>query len=185
MAGLQDTLARFKKTHKDMKELPSKACFQMNDTHPTIGVAELMRLLIDQEGLQWEAAWDITTKVCPSQPATLGGPSCCCLCVVQLVAASDITVKGCSLLTAGDCLRSPPRTSPPRSLLLWPLMMPSGRCFQGGTKTRWLAHDDPALVSTARFQRSASGRDVLVMVVAAWDATSKVFMSRPMRMSGG
>lgn len=61
---LQDTLARFKKTHKDMKELPSKACFQMNDTHPTIAVAELMRLLIDQEGLQWEAAWDITTKVC-------------------------------------------------------------------------------------------------------------------------
>lgn len=46
-----------------MKELPSKACFQMNDTHPTIAVAELMRLLIDQEGLQWEAAWDITTKV--------------------------------------------------------------------------------------------------------------------------
>ncbi|KAK9849013.1 hypothetical protein WJX84_009521 [Apatococcus fuscideae] len=61
-AAMQDTLARFKKTHKDMKELPSKACFQMNDTHPTIGVAELMRLLIDQEGLQWEAAWDITTK---------------------------------------------------------------------------------------------------------------------------
>ena len=60
---MQDTLARFKKTHKDMKELPSKACFQMNDTHPTIAVAELMRLLVDQEGLQWEAAWDITTKV--------------------------------------------------------------------------------------------------------------------------
>ena len=60
----QDVMARYKETgHKDWKEFPTKACFQMNDTHPTIAVAELMRLLIDQEGLDWEEAWSITTKV--------------------------------------------------------------------------------------------------------------------------
>lgn len=65
----QDVMARYKETgHKDWKEFPTKACFQMNDTHPTIAVAELMRLLIDQEGLDWEEAWSITTKV---------GCSCC------------------------------------------------------------------------------------------------------------
>ena len=61
---LQDVMARYKETgHKDWKDFPNKACFQMNDTHPTIAVAELMRLLIDQEGLSWEDAWSITTKV--------------------------------------------------------------------------------------------------------------------------
>jgi len=43
--------------------LPEKAAFQLNDTHPTIAVAELMRLLVDVEGLDWEEAWGITTKV--------------------------------------------------------------------------------------------------------------------------
>lgn len=57
-------LHRFKETgHKDFSELPKKACFQMNDTHPTIAVAELMRLLIDQEGLDWDKAWGITKQV--------------------------------------------------------------------------------------------------------------------------
>ena len=63
-AALQDVMARYKETgHKNWKDFPSKACFQMNDTHPTIAVAELMRLLIDQEGLDWEEAWSITTQV--------------------------------------------------------------------------------------------------------------------------
>lgn len=55
-------LARFKESHSDLEQLPEKACFQMNDTHPTIAVAELMRLLIDQEGLDWDKAWGITVK---------------------------------------------------------------------------------------------------------------------------
>ena len=58
----QDVLARFKESHSNLEDLPNKACFQMNDTHPTIAVAELMRLLIDQEGLDWDKAWGITTK---------------------------------------------------------------------------------------------------------------------------
>ena len=56
-------LARFKEKHDDFSLLPEKAVFQMNDTHPTIGVAELMRLLLDQEGLDWDKAWGITVKV--------------------------------------------------------------------------------------------------------------------------
>ena len=61
---LQDALARFKTRHGDnWALLPEKAVFQMNDTHPTIGVAELMRLLIDEHGLDWDTAWGITQKV--------------------------------------------------------------------------------------------------------------------------
>lgn len=61
---LQDVMARFKEVHGDnWKQFPDKAVFQLNDTHPTIAVAELMRLLVDVEGLDWEQAWSITTKV--------------------------------------------------------------------------------------------------------------------------
>ena len=52
-----------KKGAGSVKILPEKAVFQMNDTHPTIAVAEVMRLLVDVEGLTWEHAWTITTKV--------------------------------------------------------------------------------------------------------------------------
>ena len=60
-ASIQRALAKFKKNHKDLKELPNKVVFQMNDTHPTVAVAELMRILVDEEGLSWDDAWDITT----------------------------------------------------------------------------------------------------------------------------
>ena len=60
-ASIQRALAKFKKTHDDLRELPKKVTFQMNDTHPTVAVAELMRILIDEEGLSWEDAWEITT----------------------------------------------------------------------------------------------------------------------------
>ena len=61
-ASLQDTISRYLENHKDLTKLHEKACFQMNDTHPTIAVAELMRLLIDQHGLSFETAWDITCR---------------------------------------------------------------------------------------------------------------------------
>ena len=51
----------YKKHHDDIHKLPEKVVFQMNDTHPTVAVAELMRILLDEEGLSWEDAWDITT----------------------------------------------------------------------------------------------------------------------------
>jgi len=63
-ASIQRALARFKKHHPDINMLPQKVTFQMNDTHPTVTVAELMRILIDEEGLDWEDAWDIVTKTC-------------------------------------------------------------------------------------------------------------------------
>ena len=63
-ASLQRAIARFKKNHPDIHMLPEKAEFQMNDTHPTVAVAELMRILLDEEGLEWEDAWNITTKCC-------------------------------------------------------------------------------------------------------------------------
>lgn len=61
-ASIQRALARFKKNHTDLRELPQKVTFQMNDTHPTVAVAELMRILIDENGLDWDSAWEITTK---------------------------------------------------------------------------------------------------------------------------
>ena len=60
-ASIQRALARFKKSHRDLKELPQKVVFQMNDTHPTVAVAELMRILVDEEKLSWDEAWEITT----------------------------------------------------------------------------------------------------------------------------
>ena len=63
-ASLQAAIAKYKKTHDDITKLYEKVVFQMNDTHPTVAVAELMRLLMDQEGLGWDQAWDITTKCC-------------------------------------------------------------------------------------------------------------------------
>ena len=61
-ASIQALLARYKKKHSDVRKLYEKVTIQMNDTHPTVAVAELMRLLIDEEGLEWDEAWEITTK---------------------------------------------------------------------------------------------------------------------------
>ncbi|HJC74970.1 MAG TPA: glycogen/starch/alpha-glucan phosphorylase [Candidatus Mediterraneibacter faecavium] len=63
-ASLQALIAKYKKKHDDVRKLYEKVVIQMNDTHPTVAVPELMRLLIDQEGLNWEEAWDVTTKTC-------------------------------------------------------------------------------------------------------------------------
>ena len=63
-ASLQAAIAKYKKTHDDITKLHEKVVFQMYDTHPTVAVAELMRILIDEEGLGWDQAWDITTKCC-------------------------------------------------------------------------------------------------------------------------
>ena len=63
-ASLQALIAKYKKKHSDIRRLHEKVVIQMNDTHPTVAVPELMRLLIDQEGLNWEEAWDVTTKTC-------------------------------------------------------------------------------------------------------------------------
>ncbi len=63
-ASVQRALARYKKNHDDIHKLPEKVTFQLNDTHPTVTVAELMRILLDEEELSWEEAWEITSKTC-------------------------------------------------------------------------------------------------------------------------
>ena len=63
-ASLQRAVDRFKKNHADISMLPEKVAIQMNDTHPTVAVAELMRILLDDEGLSWDEAWSITTRTC-------------------------------------------------------------------------------------------------------------------------
>ena len=63
-ASLQAALTKYIKHHDDIHKLPEKMTIQMNDTHPTVAVAELMRLLLDEEGLGWDEAWEITTKTC-------------------------------------------------------------------------------------------------------------------------
>lgn len=62
-ASLQDVLAQWTQVHgEQFNEFASKHCFQLNDTHPTLAVAELMQLLLDDYGLEWDAAWNITTQ---------------------------------------------------------------------------------------------------------------------------
>ena len=63
-ASVQRAVARFKEHHSDIRELPNKVVFQMNDTHPTVAVPELMRILLDEEGLNWDEAWDIASRTC-------------------------------------------------------------------------------------------------------------------------
>lgn len=63
-ASVQRAIAKYKETHDDIRKFHEKVTFQLNDTHPTVAVAELMRILIDEEGLEWDEAWEITRKTC-------------------------------------------------------------------------------------------------------------------------
>ena len=63
-ASLQLAVDKYMKSHDDIHKLYEKATFQMNDTHPTVAVAELMRILLDDYQLEWNEAWEITTKAC-------------------------------------------------------------------------------------------------------------------------
>ena len=63
-ASVQRAIAKYKETHDDIRKFHEKVTFQLNDTHPTVAVAELMRILVDEEGLEWNEAWEITRKTC-------------------------------------------------------------------------------------------------------------------------
>ena len=63
-ASVQRAVAKYKETHDDVRKLYEKICFQLNDTHPTVTVAELMRILMDEEKLTWDEAWEVTNKAC-------------------------------------------------------------------------------------------------------------------------
>ena len=63
-ASVQRAIMKYMENHNDIHGLPEKVCFQLNDTHPTVTVPELMRILLDEYGLEWDDAWDITTRTC-------------------------------------------------------------------------------------------------------------------------
>ena len=63
-ASVQRAIAKYKETHDDIRKFHEKVTFQLNDTHPTVAVAELMRILVDEEGLEWDEAWEIARKTC-------------------------------------------------------------------------------------------------------------------------
>lgn len=63
-ASVQRAVKKYKEKHDDIHKFYEKAVFQLNDTHPTVAVPELMRILLDEEGLSWDEAWEITTKTC-------------------------------------------------------------------------------------------------------------------------
>lgn len=63
-ASIQAAIEKYKKVHSNIHKLHEKVTFQMNDTHPTVTVAELMRILLDEEGLEWDEAWEVTSKTC-------------------------------------------------------------------------------------------------------------------------
>jgi len=63
-ASVQEAVAKYMRKHNDVRKLYEKVTFQLNDTHPTVAVAELMRILMDEYGLEWDEAWEVTTKTC-------------------------------------------------------------------------------------------------------------------------
>lgn len=63
-ASVQRAVAKYMEKHDDIRRIHEKVCFQLNDTHPTVTVAELMRILVDEYGIEWDEAWRITNKTC-------------------------------------------------------------------------------------------------------------------------
>ncbi len=63
-ASVQEAVAKYMKKHDDIRKFHEKNTFQLNDTHPTVAVAELMRILLDEYNLSWDEAWAVTTKTC-------------------------------------------------------------------------------------------------------------------------
>ncbi len=63
-ASVQEAVAKYMRNHKDIKKFHEKVTFQLNDTHPTVAIAELMRILMDEHYLTWDEAWQVTTKTC-------------------------------------------------------------------------------------------------------------------------
>ena len=63
-ASVQEAVAKYMRKHDDVRKLYEKVTFQLNDTHPTVAVAELMRILMDEYALSWDEAWNVTTKTC-------------------------------------------------------------------------------------------------------------------------
>ncbi len=63
-ASVQCAVAKYMKNHDDIRRIHEKVCFQLNDTHPTVTVAELMRILVDEYGIEWDEAWNVTNKTC-------------------------------------------------------------------------------------------------------------------------
>lgn len=63
-ASVQRAVKKYMENHDDIRKFHEKVCFQLNDTHPTVAVAELMRILLDEQGLEWDEAWEVTTKTC-------------------------------------------------------------------------------------------------------------------------
>ncbi len=63
-ASVQEAVAKYMRTHNDIRKFYEKVTFQLNDTHPTVAIAELMRILLDEYNLTWDEAWEVTTKTC-------------------------------------------------------------------------------------------------------------------------
>ena len=99
--GPQDVLRRYKDTHTDFSEFERKVVFQLNDTHPTLAVPELMRLLMDDQGMGWTRAWEICSRVRHALARRL---SDCGACVQQPVTGTPVRQQ--SSLQTGWCSRT-------------------------------------------------------------------------------
>jgi starch phosphorylase len=137
--SIHDILRRFRTEHSDLRKIPEKVAIQLNDTHPAIAVAELMRVLVDDEGLPWEMAWDITQAtvaytnhtLMPSSAGRWRCSSGCCRATSRSSTRStdDFFARCRSTIrvTTSDCRGCPSSwtTRPRRSA--WRTSRPSGR----------------------------------------------------------